>query len=89
MMASPSPALFLAGRGASPVFVDEAWSIASPSPLARTLTDPGPDPWGNSYLVVIRAGGPSMAISAGPDGILQTRLSSDTGAGDDRITTVR
>ncbi len=45
-MASASPALFLAGRGAPPVFVDEAWGIASPSPLARTLTDPGPDPWG-------------------------------------------
>ena len=88
-LSSTSQALLLAGRGALPVFTDEAWAVASSSPLARVATDPGPDPWGNSYLAVTHAGRPSIVISAGPDGILQTRFSSDVAAGDDRMPAVR
>jgi hypothetical protein len=86
---STSPVLFLAGRGDPPAFVDQAWAAVSPSPLSRVTTDPGPDPWGNSYLVVVPAGRPTVVISAGPDGILQTRFSSDVPAGDDRLLTVQ
>ena len=81
--------LFLSGRGVAPVFADEAWAVASPSPLARVAADPGPDPWGNSYFVVIHPAGPAMVISAGPDGILQTGFSSDVASGDDRMLAVR
>ncbi len=44
------------------------------------------DPWGNAYVALIGVGGRAVAIvSAGPDGILQTRLDDPVSlSGDDR-----
>jgi len=86
---APIAADVLIGRGATPMFVDEGWTAASSSSLARLGIDPGPDPWGNAYVARARDGAMTI-LSAGPDGILQTRFeSAAAAAADDRAVTVR
>ena len=88
-LAWPSGARVLAGEGPRPIPIDDSWNTAPAFPLSRLVRDPGPDPWGNAYLVDV-ANRPAMrVISAGPDGILQTPFTASTAAGDDRVVPVR
>ena len=80
----PEPTQLLSGRGLPPLMEDDGWRTAPAIPLERVISDPGPDPWGNAYLINIRERRRVWAISAGPDGILQTAFSSDRPLGDDR-----
>lgn len=63
-------------------------SAAADGATARMphLGEPGADPWGRSYAVVVPekgARGHAWALSAGPDGILQTNETSEALLGDD------
>jgi prepilin-type N-terminal cleavage/methylation domain-containing protein len=69
-----------------------AWSDVSRSGWRGPyLPDDRPDPWGRQYLISVRGfwdktGSPAYhvwAVSAGPDGALQTDDQADTLAGDD------
>jgi type II secretory pathway pseudopilin PulG len=60
------------------------------APSAETHTpylgEVGADPWGHAYAVLVPSKGVAghvWALSAGPDGILQTTSASDALAGDD------
>jgi hypothetical protein len=87
--AMPAATELLAGRGARPRPTDDRWGTARAFPLHRVVSDPGPDPWGNAYLVRLGDRGRIQVISAGPDGILQTAFASapDRLLGDDRAVT--
>lgn len=85
--AAPAGVRVLAGSGAQPLRRDDAWEAAIAFPLVRLGRDPGPDPWGNAYFVALPGGSAGWAISAGPNGILETPLNTPSPAavGDDRI----
>ena len=81
----------LAGPGLSPASLDPAWASSTTSPLSTYLPSIGHDPWGNAYTVNIGAwsrGGVVWALSAGPNGIIETpffqTLPAATARGDDR-----
>jgi type II secretory pathway pseudopilin PulG len=61
-------------------------SAAADGPHAPYLGEVGADPWGHAYAVLVPSKGSTghvWALSAGPDGILQTTTESDAVAGDD------
>ena len=88
--AVPAATHVLAGSGQPPIVTDDGWNTASAFPLARVIGDIGPDPWGNAYLVNVADRGRMWAISAGPDGILQTPFFVANGpVADDRAAPVR
>lgn len=86
----PPGTQLLAGDGPRPVVHDDLWTTAAAFPVAKAIADPGPDPWGNAYLVNIRDRSKAWVISAGPDGILQTPFGAPNApVADDRVVTVR
>jgi hypothetical protein len=89
--AIPSGTQMLAGPGPRPIVHDDLWTTAAGFPLVRVMGDAGSDPWGNAYLVSIRDRHHAWVVSAGPDGILETPLTSGAtqASGDDRIVPIR
>ena len=89
--AIPPGTQLLAGTGPRPVVDDDLWTTAAALPLTRVMSDPGPDPWGNAYLVNIRDRSNAWVISAGPDGIVQTPFAGvlPPPLGDDRVAAIR
>jgi type II secretory pathway pseudopilin PulG len=87
---APPGVQLLVGPGQRPRADDPRWNVAVSVPFGLAG---GPDPWGNAYLVTIPMGpsGAAWAVSAGPDGIVQTPF----GAGDtvlkndDRVLRIR
>jgi len=52
--------------------------------LGRGLSLPPSDPWGGPWVVFVPSGGgPGLALSAGPDGEIQTRPGDPRARGDD------
>ena len=79
----------LLGPGRVPMSADPRWLDGPSYPLQNAL-EPAlvtPDPWGNGYVVNLRAGAKAAVwlLSAGPDGTLQTPFdgSSSSTLGDD------
>jgi hypothetical protein len=91
----PSGTEVLTGPGPRPRVTDERWNSAASLPLSRVLTGSAAetpvDPWGNAYLVMVSAGRPVWVMSAGADGIVQTRFDPELSApaGDDRAVRIR
>jgi hypothetical protein len=86
----------LSGPGQAPQAKDAAWTTSTVSPLVAHAPFATPDPWGNAYMVNVGAHatlGVVWALSAGPDGIIETPFVQPAGsasvAGDDRAARVR
>jgi len=85
--AASREALVLAGPGSTSLKYAEAtrW----PQPRATTTFSLRPDPWGNPYLVVVpmEQGATVAVVSAGPNGVVETKFGATAGAGDDLVVT--
>ena len=71
----------------------EAWLTAPRGSLAAVIGQSATlrsDPWGNAYLINVRASGGCTVLSAGPNGTIETPFSGPVGppVGDDIVSEI-
>jgi type II secretory pathway pseudopilin PulG len=78
----------LAGPGVTPKFAE---ATGWPAQRATSAFNAQSDPWGNQYLIVMptRDSNDAIAVSAGPNGVVETAFGATTCAGDDIVVVRR